>query len=139
MRFEITHPIHFGYMRPPGVYDDLTEEDAANLSAPRPGFPNGYGRVIPEPDGKPEPERRSEPIIEPAPVAQPQEPTDETTPAVTGYGAPTEPLASGTGPNDPPPPPADPEPTACPECGKDFADAGAPAVSLAAHRRAKHH
>jgi hypothetical protein len=46
MLFQITHRIHFGYMRELGVYPDLTEADARNLSAPRPGLPNGYGHVI---------------------------------------------------------------------------------------------
>jgi hypothetical protein len=49
MQFEITTKVHFGYLREPGICDDLTDADIANLSAPRPGLPNGYGRAVPAP------------------------------------------------------------------------------------------
>jgi hypothetical protein len=120
MRFEMSHTIHFGYAREKGViYDDLTAEDVANLSAPRPGMPKGYGRVLPE------------------------ETNESTTPAETGSPA-AEPPASGTGSDDAPggSPNTDPKAPAqfsCPACGKSFADRPDPEVSLAAHRRQTKH
>lgn len=46
MRFQITERVHFGYMREPGIYDDITDADALNLSSPRPGLQDGYGRRV---------------------------------------------------------------------------------------------
>ena len=143
MRFEITSTIHYGYVRPPGIYDDLTEADAANLSAPRPGLPNGYGRALPD-------EKREEPIatsgnqasddvelLDLGNLLASQELKNETTDS--GPGETTRPTTGGAGSSDQTSSPTDPPSTSCPECGKDFADKDSPAVSVAAHRRATGH
>lgn len=43
MKFEITKTVHgAGYLRTPGVYEDMSKADCTNLAA------GGYGRVIEE-------------------------------------------------------------------------------------------
>ncbi len=116
MRFEITHRIHFGYMREPGVYNDLTEADVRNLSAPRPGLPNGYGRHLPTPSVMSADLRRD--IVDQAVtagaavVATASESREDS---VDDTAAPTEEASveevPSTRPDDPPLGPLDPDPS----------------------------
>jgi hypothetical protein len=132
MRFEITTAVHFGYMRTPGVYDDMTEADAANLSAPRAGLPHGYGRAVAE---------ENSPVV--APVVAPLQPAVEDTNDETTAEK-SEPPSSGTGSNDPATgssntDPKQPAEFTCPTCSKSFTESADPAVSLSGHRRSKKH
>lgn len=147
MKFEITHRIHFGYMREPGVYEDLTEADARNLSAPRPGLPNGYGRTIPEATVPTAPDVR----VNAAPLAteaggevQPEAEATATVVEELTVEEPTptppavEEVSLGTRPDDPAERPSDPDPTsfACRDgnCQKPLKSE----VARNTHERQKH-
>lgn len=165
VRFEITRSVHYGgYKREPGLYTDLTEADAANLSAPRPGLPNGYGRRLEdEPEQLPVestqlPVESTEPSGDSteasvdsrqadtvsAPQTSPEVTSDEASTPAVDPAAVTEPSSVTTGPDDqaggsPDANPGKPADFACTVCGKSFADKADPVVSLEGHRRSKKH
>lgn len=143
MRFEITSRIHFGYMREPGVYEDLSEADALNLSAPRPGFPSGYGRTI---DLRPmsavgqEPETVVDDLPAEIVISDPDSPIvveESTVEERTAVPPPVEAHPRGTGSDDPSDRPSDTPPIsfACRGCAKDQFQSE---VARNTHERQKH-
>jgi hypothetical protein len=108
MPFEITTRVHYGYMREPGVYDDLTEADMVNLSAPSEGRPHGFGRVVESPKPSTVESVKKSAAVQPFEPPQEQEPRDEASPSPV-VDQPAEPPAVGGGPDDPAQRPADPE------------------------------
>ncbi len=129
--FKFTSRVHYGYTREVGaVYDDLNDADIANLSAPRPGLPRGYG------------ERINTPVMPPLSVEEPAHAKAPTVPLAPEVTITTEPEtvppgggSDGEAARQGDPQPAEVDPLKCDSCG---AGPFKNVAGLASHKSFKH-
>jgi len=138
--FELNATVHYGYLRAPGVYDDLSEADMRALGK--------YGRRIDIPSEAPEVTPSAPPsVTEEVPPQTVQVPSDATLDApppadASPISTEVPPAASATRPDEASPRPPDAGPFHCPADGCKFSVGRKhfpTAAARDAHRTQKNH